>query len=148
MSVSRAITNTNTRLRLAPSLRKEMETRAAAGYPNEVCGLLIGRANGDATTVEHIAPARNLNTVRARDRYALDPNDFLRAERFAAERDLGVVGIWHSHPDHPAIPSQTDLDAAWPEYSYVIVSVFDGRVSETRSWRLDIDRFNQEEFGA
>jgi proteasome lid subunit RPN8/RPN11 len=125
-------------------LRRRIEWRAANGYPHEVCGLLIGRSDGHTTAVAEVVEARNRNHRRARDRYELDPEDFLRAEKLAAGLGLDVVGIWHSHPDHPAEPSETDLEAAWQGYSYVIVSVERDRGVETRSWRLNGGGFVEE----
>lgn len=145
MSVSNAVRRKTRALRLPERLREEIESLGANGYPNEACGLLLGRFVDGVTDVARVTWARNLNTQRSRDRYALDPRDFLRAERIAEEQGLDVVGVWHSHPDHAAVPSQTDLDAAWPGYAYVIVSVVGGRALETRSWRLDTDRFIEEE---
>ncbi len=132
------------RIRIAPQLRRRIEEHGERGYPLESCGLLIGRAGPGETVVEGVTHARNLNKERAHDRYVLDPRDFLAAQQQATEQGADVVGIWHSHPDHPARPSQTDLDAAWPEYSYVIVSVADGNVRGLRSWRLDGDNFIEE----
>ena len=131
-------------LKLRRVLRREIEENASNEYPNESCGLLIGGRNGVETVVESVTAALNLNSERAHDRYVLDPDDFARADRIAAAHDLDVVGIWHSHPDHPAEPSQTDLDAAWPGYSYVIVSVTKGRAGTVRSWRLTNGRFEEE----
>ena len=145
MPTSNAVRKAVSQLRVPGRLRREIESLAANGYPDEVCGLLVGRFDQAAIHVERVTWARNLNTTRSRDRFALDPRGFLRAERIADEQGLDVVGIWHSHPDHAAVPSQTDLDAAWPGYAYVIVSVVGGRAVETRSWRLDTDRFVEEE---
>lgn len=131
-------------LKLRRGLRQEIEANASTGYPNESCGLLIGGCNGDETVVEHMTAALNLDSKRPRDRYVLDPDDFARADRLASARGLDVVGIWHSHPDHPAEPSQTDLEAAWPRYSYVIVSVTKGSAGPIRSWRLANGRFEEE----
>jgi len=131
-------------LKLRRLLRAKIEENASRGYPNESCGLLIGGFNEGETVVASVTAALNLNTERSRDRYVLDPDDFARADRLAAARGLDVVGIWHSHPDHPAEPSQTDLNAAWPGYSYVIVSVAMGRAQTIRSWRL-IDGWFEEE---
>jgi proteasome lid subunit RPN8/RPN11 len=136
---------TANRLLLPGRLRRRIQRFAATGYPHEVCGLMLGYTDGGTTVVEEVVQARNLNRRRARDRYDLDPDDFLRAERLAEGLDLEVVGIWHSHPDHPPVPSQTDLDAAWPGYSYAIVSVAAGRGFDTRSWRLDGEDFVEEE---
>ncbi len=144
MSSTQSIPGIENRLQLSRELRRELEELAATGYPIEACGLLIGRSDGNASSVEFVTAARNLNEIRPHDRYSLDPRDFLRAERLAAENGLDVVGIWHTHPDHPAVPSQTDTDAAWPDYSYIIVSVADGLAQETRSWRLNAGHFVEE----
>ena len=71
----------------------------------------------------------------------------MRGERYALERKLDVVGNYHSHPDHPAVPSQYDLEHAWPTWSYIIVSVRQGSAADLRSWELQADRsrFDEEE---
>jgi proteasome lid subunit RPN8/RPN11 len=99
---------------------ERMSSLAAAAYPNEGCGVLIGSVADAQVTIVDATSARNLNTDRARDRYDLDPADFIRADRDARERGLDVVGFWHSHPDHPARPSQTDTERAWIDYVYII----------------------------
>lgn len=132
-----------------PALRQQLAAFVVRGYPHETCGLLLGRpsgATGDntATDIVRLTHAANLNAERARDRYELDPADFLRGDREAAAAGLEIAGIWHSHPDHPARPSRTDLEAAWEGYSYVIVSVSRDGVQEVRSWRLAGGRFEEE----
>lgn len=117
---------------------------AINGYPNEVCGVLVGRMDGSRAWIEHTIEGTNLNTDRARDRYQLDPADYLGADRWALEHGLEIIGFWHSHPNHPPFPSQTDLDHAWPGYSYLIVSVGERRQISLRSWRLDGDTFVEE----
>lgn len=72
-----------------------------------------------------------------RRRYAIAPLDLLKAQREARDRNLSVIGIYHSHPDNPAVPSQFDLERAWQEYSYIIVSVQQGQASDLCSWSLD-----------
>ena len=99
---------------------------------------------GAQTTVVRITEARNIVTSRARDRFQLDPEGFLEADRWASQNGLDIVGFWHSHPDHPPVPSPTDLESAWPEYSYLIVSVTENRKTSHRSWRLDGNRFVEE----
>jgi proteasome lid subunit RPN8/RPN11 len=94
----------------------------ATAYPNEGCGVLIGRFAGQRVEVVDATSGTNLNTDRSRDRYLLDPADIVRADRQARARSLDVVGFWHSHPDHPARPSQFDTDHAWLDYVYVIVN--------------------------
>ncbi len=115
-----------------------------AGYPEETCGLLLGRRNEDLVEVLELVQARNLNRERARDRYELDPDAFLAADTQARARGREVVGVWHSHPDHPARPSATDRARAWPDWSYVIASVNPTGLQELRSWRLHDGDFIEE----
>jgi proteasome lid subunit RPN8/RPN11 len=125
------------RLRIPTAELDRLRAAAQAGYPHETCGLLIGRHTDGVVEVTGVRQGRNLNTERAHDRYELDPLDILAAENAAREAAQQVVGVWHSHPDHPARPSQTDLEAAWQDWSYLILSVARDRVGEIRSWRLD-----------
>ena len=117
---------------------------ACAGYPEETCGLLLGRRTTHRVHVLELVQARNLNRERARDRYELDPDTLLAADIRARAQNWEIVGIWHSHPDHPARPSATDRARAWDGWSYVIVSVDRGRVAELRSWRLHGGDFIEE----
>ena len=88
--------------------------------------------------------ARNLNTERAEDRYEMDPLDLLRADEMARARRLDIVGVWHTHPDHPARPSATDRAQAWDGWSYLILEVGAGGVQAMRSWRLEGAEFVEE----
>ena len=107
------------------------------GYPNEVCGLILGRYEGDSREAAEIRRCANLNTERANDRFELDPRDMLSAEKYCREKGLEVIGIYHSHPDWPDEPSEFDRERAWPVYSYIIISVRKGEEPVFRSWRLD-----------
>lgn len=110
-------------------------------YPHECCGILLGYLHGDLRIVTEAARMRNANTVSPRNRFDFDPQEHLALQRTARERGVDVVGFYHSHPDHPARPSQYDLDhAAWPGYSYLIVSVAQGRAGEMNSYELAADR--------
>lgn len=84
-------------------------------------------------------PIRNLNEERARDRYNMDPVGFMRVEKDIARRGLEMVGIYHSHPDHPARPSQTDFNHAWPIFSYIIYAIAKGTDIEAKNWCLNED---------
>ena len=130
------------RLTLPARLRALMAAAATRAYPAEACGLLVGRASGSRVEVVRVAKARNRATTPTR--YDLDPEDFVAADLAARNEGLDIVGIWHSHPDHPAIPSQTDLDRAWSGYSYVILSIRHGKEEELRSWRLEDGGFREE----
>jgi proteasome lid subunit RPN8/RPN11 len=117
---------------------------AIRGYPYETCGLLLGHQHADHRDVTAMRQARNLNTERAQDRFELDPADYLAAEQEASEQGLELVGVWHTHPDHPARPSETDRAAAWEGWSYLILSVNRAGVAAVTSWRLHGDQFEQE----
>jgi proteasome lid subunit RPN8/RPN11 len=95
---------------------------ASAAYPAEGCGVLLGRFSGDRVRAVEATHGTNLNRDRSRDRYVLDPADIVRADRDARARGMDIVGFWHSHPDHPARPSQFDTDHAWVDYVYLIVN--------------------------
>jgi proteasome lid subunit RPN8/RPN11 len=109
-----------------------------------VCGLLLGSHDADATRVTRVTRARNLATERLADRYILDPQDYMAADKMARRDGIEIVGIWHTHPDHPARPSRTDLGNAWADYSYVIVAVHDGEVVDLTTWRLNDNNFIQQ----
>jgi proteasome lid subunit RPN8/RPN11 len=130
-----------------------IERHAAREYPHECCGLLVGRIEGDGRTrvvCETFAVANAWGAGEAlTHRMRITPLDYARAEREFAARGLGVVGNYHSHPDHPARPSQFDLEhlAPWATMSYVVVSVAQAGAVDLRSWELEPDRsrFNEEE---
>lgn len=132
-------------LRLPPAIRAELETLACAGYPEETCGLLLGVSSVGDCRVVSLHPGRNVNRERPTDRFELDPLDYLAAERAAAAAGNEVLGVWHTHPDHPAQPSETDRQMAWPGWSYLILSVGAGGVLDLRSWRLAGREFYEEE---
>jgi proteasome lid subunit RPN8/RPN11 len=131
-------------LYLPTEARAQLEEMARRGYPLETCGLLLGLARHDGFKVTRVAQARNLNQERAHDRYELDPQDFLSIDERARAEGFEVVGVWHSHPDHPARPSETDRAAAWEGWSYVIVSVTSDGIADLRCWRLDSEQFVEE----
>ncbi len=109
---------------------------AAGAYPHECCGALIGR--GGIVIDAFALP--NTTEEGPRRRFMVRPDDYRAAERRASESGAELLGFYHSHPDHPARPSQYDLDHAWPSFSYVIVSVQAGVPAEMTSWRLRDDR--------
>lgn len=132
------------RLRLQAKHSKRLEAMVHAGYPHETCGLLIGRQTEGVVEVVDLVQARNLNQERAQDRYELDPEDFVVADQAAREQGLEIVGIWHSHPDHPAKPSETDRERAWEGWSYLIASVNSKGMDDLRAWRLHLGEFLEE----
>lgn len=138
-------------IKLSARHLEEINRHGEREYPHECCGLLIGRIEDDGHTrvVEETYPVPNSWAEEARHhRMLIAPEDYMRAERRFRDRGLGVIGDYHSHPDHPAVPSQFDLDhAPWPTMSYIVLSVQKGRAADLRSWELEADRsrFNEEE---
>jgi proteasome lid subunit RPN8/RPN11 len=122
-------------LRLGPAAWAAIQAQAQAGYPREVCGILLGRDG----RVEEAQACGNLAVDRAHDRYQMDPADQRRIEKGARSRGLEVLGYYHSHPDHPADASATDLALSWQGVNYLIVAVHQGRVADQRLWWRDHD---------
>ena len=117
-----------------------IEAHLSGAYPEEGCGVLLGRDEGERRVVERAVAFENRREDSRRNRYLIAPEALLVVERDAREEGLDVVGFYHSHPDHAPLPSAFDLEHAWPYYSYLIVSVEQGRAGEARSWRLTSDR--------
>jgi proteasome lid subunit RPN8/RPN11 len=124
------------RLRILPAVLDAIRMHGHATYPNECCGALLGR-DGTVSAV-HALP--NSTDEGPRRRFLVRPSDYMDAERQASVRGGDLLGFYHSHPDHPARPSQYDLDHAWPSFSYVILSVMQREPAAMTSWRLRHDR--------
>ena len=114
---------------------------AASAFPHECCGFFFG-GKGQVTEVMVISNKRTENKER---RFLMDPLDFLKAEEYAEDQQLDLMGIYHSHPNHPSIPSEFDRVHAWPNLSYIIISVLQGQFDNIQSWRLNEDRQFEEE---
>jgi proteasome lid subunit RPN8/RPN11 len=133
-------------VQLSDRVLTTIRRHAASAYPHECCGALIGAAV-DGALVE-IVDAKELDNVTdegPRRRFRVSPADYRQSEARARELGAELIGFYHSHPDHPAEPSQYDLDHAWPNFSYVIVAVAGGAPGDLRSWRLRADRSAFEE---
>ena len=128
---------------LGPGVDAAIRAHGVETYPNECCGALIGRDGVVAST--YALP--NTTEEGPRRRFLVRPSDYREAEKRAADAGAELLGFYHSHPDHPARPSQYDLDHAWPFFSYIIVSVRAGVSEDMTSWRLREDRseFDPEE---
>jgi proteasome lid subunit RPN8/RPN11 len=125
--------------------RRRIEAWAAEGHPHEACGLLIGRVRAvRVVEVVDVRRTRNVARERPHERYELDAVEHLDAEQVARAAGLAVIGVWHSHPDRPARPSESDRAGAWPGWSYVIVSVGAAGAGDLHSWRLERDEFVEE----
>ncbi|MDQ2937997.1 MAG: M67 family metallopeptidase [Acidobacteriota bacterium] len=135
-------------IKLGDQHRDEMGAHGERDYPYECCGLLLGRfgADGAKIVVENYPISNAREEAAKRNRFLITPEELMRGERYAETKRLEVIGFYHSHPDHPAVPSQYDLDHAWPVYSYIVVSVNAGNASDLRSWEMEPDRsrFNEE----
>ena len=132
---------------------EQIEQEGVRAFPNECCGVMIGRdvVDGDGCVrrvVERLRPLTNsFEKEEQYHRFRLDPLEYIEAEKSAGAEGKLLLGFYHSHPDCPARPSEYDRQYAWPFYSYVIVSILKGRPSEMTSWLLDdsTEQFGQEE---
>lgn len=159
-------------LRIHATAANEIRAHSEEGYPFEICGFLVGRVDGGVRVAEHAWRVPNaweqdpdqrdamltaleeggaaastdrwLEEDTAR-RFLVSPRDILHSMKRARAEGLDLIGVYHTHPNHPAVPSDFDRSAAWPEWSYVIVSVREGSVSEFRSWVVEEDGPFQEE---
>lgn len=136
-------------IRLTNDTEHQIRREGERCYPNECCGVLLGAVDAQgAATVDGILPIDNAREADEQyHRFVITADDYLRAERTAQARGVEVLGFYHSHPDHPAIPSEFDREHALPFYAYVIVAVARGESGDLTSWRLTPDRrrFIQEE---
>jgi proteasome lid subunit RPN8/RPN11 len=134
-----------TTLWISGHLAEKIRAHGAETYPHECCGALLGRdselESQDAVReVLGLFPLINRRDDSPRNRFSVTAEDVLEADKAARQQGLEVIGWYHSHPDHPARPSQYDRDHAWPWYSYIIVSVQNGAPQDMTSWRLNDDR--------
>ena len=122
--------------------RDSIVQHGEGGFPNEVCGILLGKDENGRRVIRLTMPIENsFEQDEQYHRFLITPADMFRAERLARHDRLDVLGVYHSHPNAPAQPSEYDRDhAAWTTWSYVIVSVRDGRAAEIRAWKLRDDR--------
>jgi len=135
-------------LRISHELAERIGQHGVETFPHECCGALLGKDSAFAEEggeqapreILELYPLVNRRDDSPRNRFAVTAEDVLEAEKAARQQGLDLVGWYHSHPDHPARPSQFDREHAWPWYSYIIVSVMSGKPAEMTSWRLNDDR--------
>lgn len=132
------------KMEISKEALRKMSRHAEAEYPNECCGFFYG-LEGEVRKVRIVREVENAREGDQRRRFRIDPEDYQKAERYAIEQDLDLLGVYHSHPDHPAEPSEHDREVAMPWFSYFIISVQDGKVADTRSWKLNNNRQFEEE---
>ncbi|MDR0886519.1 MAG: M67 family metallopeptidase [Clostridiales Family XIII bacterium] len=123
-------------------VKEIIEAQGAKDYPNETCGFILGNFGSDDERIgdEIIIVENARDSAEAYHRFEISPDDFMRGEREAMRKGKDVVGIYHSHPDWPAEPSEYDFNHAFPLYSYLIITVPKGSSGEITSWRLADDR--------
>ena len=131
----------NRRLTVTPAVARAIRAHGVETFPHECCGALVGRDGGVAAVV----PLANTTEEGPRRRFLVRPSDYREAERRATELKGELLGFYHSHPDHPARPSQYDLDHAWPTFAYIIVSVMSGQSADMTVWYLKEDRSSFDE---
>ena len=133
---------------ISHDLLDQIRAHGVRDYPYECCGLMLGRYGAEGKVVTETYPISNAREESAkRNRFLITPEELIRGEKHSASKGLDVVGLYHSHPYCPAVPSQYDLEHAWPTYSYIVVSVEKGQAVDLRSWEMESDRsrFNEEE---
>jgi proteasome lid subunit RPN8/RPN11 len=127
-------------LKIPDSLLKRIHAHGVETYPHECCGALLGRDDDSGREIVELMPLENRRNDSPRNRFEVTPDDVRMAEKTAREKKIDLIGWYHSHPDAPARPSEFDREHAWPWYSYIIVSVANGKPEKMTSWRLTDDR--------
>ena len=127
-------------LTISPAALQKIRIHGAEAYPEECCGLLLGGEREDGKEVLDVLRMGNAREESRTRRFLIAPEEYTRGEALAAAQGMAVMGFYHSHPDHPARPSQFDLDHAWPWCSYVIAAVENRVPTAVKSWVLKEDR--------
>jgi proteasome lid subunit RPN8/RPN11 len=137
-------------IRIPERLLEAIRSHGQETYNDEACGVMLGHYAGEDKEVQHVEPIPNSRDGQRHRRFLITPKDYQRAESEASARGLTLLGFYHSHPDHPAMPSGYDLEHAFPFFSYVIVSVQKGEPTDVRSFIMKEDRsaFDAEELQA
>ena len=126
---------------LSKTIETEIRKAGEKAYPNECCGILFGIADGDDHIVKSLRPIENARESGEQyHRFLITAEEMMEAELEAHKLGVDIVGFYHSHPDHPAVPSEYDRDHALPFYSYIILRVAKGRPEEMTSWLLRVSR--------
>ena len=133
-------------MKISKSLLEKVRAHGKRTYPEECCGILLGQLNGEERVIGNILEIENAHDGERDRRFLIPPEVYQKADREARNRGMEMLGFYHSHPDHPAVPSQFDLDHTWTWFSYLITRVEKGEPKESTSWRLREDRstFEQE----
>jgi proteasome lid subunit RPN8/RPN11 len=132
-------------LKIGDTLLEKIKSHARRTYPEECCGILLGDASESTRWVSDTIELANASEANRRRRFIITPDDYTIAEELARDRGLEILGFYHSHPDHPARPSDFDLEHAMPWWSYVIVGVENGLPVAITSWLLREERLGFDE---
>jgi len=127
-------------IHLSASAEAEIREHGRALYPEECCGALLGTTEADAVRVLEAVPVENARSDSRERRFHIEPEEYRRLEALARERDRDLIGFYHSHPDHPAVPSDFDREHALPFFHYVVLAVSSGEPGEMASFVLSEDR--------
>jgi proteasome lid subunit RPN8/RPN11 len=133
---------------LPKALARQIEHEGVASFPNECCGVIYGRDEKDRRVVTRLEPVVNeFEAGEQFHRFLITPGTLMKAEKSAAANKELVLGFYHSHPDHPARPSEYDRTHGWPFYSYVIVSIMQREPADTTCWVLNeqTEQFDRQE---
>jgi len=125
------------KIEVSDDILSAMHRHALADFPNECVGFFYGTSDAGNKVVSEYQPLENSKEGDQRRRFEVHPLDYMKAERYAMDSDLELLGIYHSHPLHPAVPSEHDLKQAVPFFSYIIASVNEHAVVDTTSWQLN-----------
>lgn len=128
------------RLVLPVVILEQITRQGEETYPHECCGFMMGRQDDRTREISEIRRQPNERADSRENRFLITPAQFRDAERYGRKAGLVMLGIYHSHPDHPARPSQYDRDRAWPWFSYLIIPVSKGVAGEPHAWQLRDDR--------
>ena len=123
------------KLTINKSANEIMQQHAIELFPDECCGFLYGHETNE--TIELAVPVVNAKDGDKKRRFEISPLDYMKAEQYALQNNIGLLGVYHSHPQHPAIASEHDLKQAMPYFSYVILSVMDAKIADIKSWKLN-----------
>ena len=134
-------------IRISTTQLEKIKSHLESCYPEEGCCILLGVLENDIKVLKEAVPIKNVASDNRKRRYLIDPKEYSSIEKEAAKNSLEIIGIAHSHPGHPSIPSEFDNQHAWPFFSYIIISVKSGKSDTVKSWILkdDRSRFEEEE---
>jgi proteasome lid subunit RPN8/RPN11 len=130
---------------IEPKVKELMIADGLRTYPDECCGFIFGSESGEKRLITGMQVVDNAKEGDKRRRFEISPQDYFNAEQYAQDHGLLLLGVYHSHPNHPAIPSEHDRKSAQPYFSYVILSIREGSFDHLRSWTLnESEQFEEE----